>query len=254
MSPKSDLSMRLGRYVIITGSGAAMSVGSLGIATTASADITTGTAGWVLGLNNGDFFMSGQSFTWRPVTGADGGASFADQLGAGAFLRMNGFAAANNNALGFSLYINTGQGSGGTINPGGNNQAGSFYFRTGTNGVEWAAGSTFGTNGTASATGTVGIGNVLPLEGNGFMSSGTKYALFSSYPLFSNGWVEIIVDFTDNNNFSITIGDWAYQSHSSGPLAAGSTGDAPAVPGLGGLAALACGAAGVRSKRRRAVA
>lgn len=253
MSPKSDLSTRLGRYATLTGGGAAMCMGAVGIATNASADVTTGTAGWVLGLADGDFFMSGQSFIWNPVTGPSGGGSFADQLGAGAFLRMNGFAAGNNNALGFSLYINTGQGSGGTINPGGNNQAGSFFVQSATsyNGVEWAAGSTFGTN---SATGTVGIGNVLSLEGNGFMSSGTKYALFSSYPLFSNGWVEIIVDFTDNDNFSITIGDWAYQSVSSGPLAAGSTGDAPAVPGLGGLAALACGAAGVRSKRRRAVA
>ena len=123
MSPKSDLSTRLGRYATLTGGGAAMCMGAVGIATTASADITTGTAGWVLGLNNGDFFMSGQSFTWNPVTGANGGGSFADQLGAGAFLRMNGFAAGNQNALGFSLYINTGQGSGGTINPGGHNQS-----------------------------------------------------------------------------------------------------------------------------------
>ena len=62
------------------------------------------------------------------------------------------------------------------------------------------------------------------------------------------GWIQLDFNITDANDWSVTIGNWAYSD--DGPLAAGSTG-APAVPGLGGLAALAIGAAGVRGRRQR---
>ena len=81
-------------------------------------------------------------------------------------------------------------------------------------------------------------------------ATGTKYANFllegDGGDIY--GWIQLDWEIIDSDNWTLTIGNWAYSDE--GPLAAGSTG-APVVPGLGGLAALAVGAAGVRGRRQR---
>jgi hypothetical protein len=87
---------------------------------------------------------------------------------------------------------------------------------------------------------------------SGVDPDGSYYVMFKGYgnPDW-NGWVEYEWQFTDGDNWSLAVTDWAYSD--DGVLAAGSyeSSGSPAVPGLGGLAALACGAAGVRSRRQR---
>ena len=82
-------------------------------------------------------------------------------------------------------------------------------------------------------------------------ANGTKYInfLIEDGGAFTYGWIQLDWNITDVNDWSVSIGNWAYTS--DGPLAAGDTAGSQAVPGLGGLAALAIGAAGVRGRRQR---
>ena len=105
--------------------------------------------------------------------------------------------------------------------------------------------------------GNINVGpNVNGAAGSGaaFSPGTSKYVMFrfNNNGTTNYGWIELkaaTVGFSGTSQYSVTLGDWAYDN-TGAALGAGVT--ASAVPGLGGLAALAAmGAAGVRTRRQR---
>ncbi|MGA0174464.1 MAG: hypothetical protein ACO3NL_12580 [Phycisphaerales bacterium] len=127
----------------------------------------------------------------------------------------------------------------------------------GTNGIQLAG---YGAKATTaggtgwSAFGNINVGNSLANAGNPAFSGTSKYVMFrfTNAGTTNYGWIELkaaTTGFSGTSQYSVTLGDWAYDN-SGAVLGAGVTGSA--VPGLGGLAALAAmGAAGVRTRRQR---
>ncbi|MGA0286531.1 MAG: hypothetical protein ACO3QA_05800, partial [Phycisphaerales bacterium] len=127
----------------------------------------------------------------------------------------------------------------------------------GTNAIQLAS---YGSKATAmnQAAGWAAFGNINLGAGpanSGNLAFGTsKYVMFrfDNAGTTNYGWIELkaaTTGFSGTSQYSVTLGDWAYDN-SGAALGAGVT--ANAVPGLGGLAALAAmGAAGVRTRRQR---
>jgi hypothetical protein len=105
--------------------------------------------------------------------------------------------------------------------------------------------------------GNINVGpsfNLANGSGAAFSTGTSKYVMFrfNNNGTTNYGWIELkaaTMGFSGTSQYSVTLGDWAYDN-SGAALGAGVT--ANAVPGLGGLAALAAmGAAGVRTRRQR---
>ena len=104
------------------------------------------------------------------------------------------------------------------------------------------------------------VGGYFSNVGNPAFNSPSKYLMFN----FSGtggtyyGWIEIMsmTGSGPTNNYSVTLGDWAYSNVANTPILAGETGSA-AVPevdpaGAAGALALAAGVLGLLERRRKA--
>jgi hypothetical protein len=233
---------RLSTYATLAAAGTGAVVGAADAAIISSSALNGKVINWNLGAGNvaatNVTVLAGQNagFTlFTRATAAGGGSNY----GYGGVV-LGGFAPGGGGANMEFLRTNTG----------------TFPFLIKTVAASYNAGGAAASLWQSWGNINVGPANNGPpgAAGAAFSPGTSKYVMFrfNNNGTTNYGWIELkaaTTGFSGTSQYSVTLGDWAYDN-TGAALGAGVT--ANAVPGLGGLAALAAmGAAGVRTRRQR---